>query len=1845
MEQYLTHTDYALWEVIMNGDAPASIVLVSGDAEAAIPPKIIEQKIAKRNELKAKSTLLLAILDEHLLKFHGIKDAKTLWEATKTGFGGNKEYKKMQKTILKQQYENFGRCKSKVAEKSTTSLEHSHLDHAKQIRSRHVERGHFARECKAPRSQGNKNEDIIRRVVPVETHVKALVVTDEMGYDWSYQVEEGPTYFALMAFSSSGSSSLDTKLEESLKEKDDLKLKLEKFETSSKNLTNLINSQISPKDKTSLGYDSQLNERDLNNKSDVFESASDSSVNEIKEDNNQANDSKTVTSVHETKTSASKTSKESMEKPKSVRFSAHIIEDWESDCDDYLAVITNSGKVPVNTAKQSSLRVPASTSTATYINTAATRPTVNGAKQVFFISHIYQLKGLLIKEQHLKTVIKKKQLILLREIHNILYRIKGFLIMDASRNMMRNNSFLTDYQEIDGGFVAFGGSPKGGKISRKGKIRTGKLDFEDVYFIKELKFNLFSVSQMCDKKNSVLFTETECLVLSSDFKLLDKNQVLFKVPRHNNMYSFGLKNVAPSGGLTCLFAKATIDESNLWNMRLGHINFKTMNKLVKGNLVRGLPSKIFENDHTCVVCQKGKKHKASCIEINVNAGQAGQEKAFDNEYILLPFMTSHSPLCLSIKSSDDTDVGEAPGKGDEGVSKGSGIDNQERFDSSTKDVWNLVDLPNGKRAIGTKWVFRNKKDEGGIVVRNKARLVAQGYTQEEGIDYDEVFSPVARIEAIRLFLAYASFMRFIVYQMDVKSAFLYGTIEEEVFRRGTIDKTLFIKKYRDDILLVQVYVNDIIFKSTKKSLCDEFEQMMHKRFQMSSIGELTFFLGLQVRQSSMDGFDEMITPVDGKKIIITEASIRRDLRLDDAKSTTCLPNAAIFEELARMGAKTTAWNEFSSTMASAIIFLANNKKFKFSKKDKSRRKQRKETEVLHTKPQPEEHIPTPFHDPLPSGEDRMQLSELMEICTKLSNTVLSLEQIKTNQAAKIEKLKKRVKKLEGKKKKRTHRLKRLYKVGLTVRVKSYKEEKGRMNDEDLFGVNDLDGDEVIVDVTASENVEQDATVAEKRLVLYDVTLAQTLMDIKAAKPKAKGVTIQEPSEFRTTSPSQPSQSPHAKEKGKEIMVEPKKPLKKKDQIALDEEATDDDNRQLAEQLQDQEREQLSIKERSKLLAKLIEFRRKYFTAKRAEEIKNKSPIKAQQKSLMCTYMKNMEGYKQKDLKGKSYDAIKKMFDKVYQRVNTFMAMDSEVMEGSKKTQLEVTEGSSKRARDEIEQESARRQSLEKEDDTTELKRCLEIVPEDDDDVTIKATPLSSKSPTIVDYKIYKEGKKSDLDEFWIGLEVEYKGGFRSVGKHRIYSKRVRAMNMTLQLSIKDRILTAQKEVVDEYIGLQKGLDKMMEQRSGGTLYYLDQIWVPLKGDPGMKKDIAEYVSKCLTCLKVKAEHQMPFGLLQQPEILALYGRKCRSLIMWAKVGEGQLKGPQLVQETTHKISQIKDRLKKGVLRFRKKGKLATRFVEPFEIVEKVGPVDHQLDLLEELNGVYDTFHVSNLKKCLDDPTLQVPLDEIRVDAKVNASETNRSIGFDSPVRGSDSNPFEHLFNGRFVLRVVDLPSPDYVANLPKDEPVYLKPTPIIPHHAPAQPDGYVSDDDMVGNDDDKEIEMDEDDEDEGENDNEDEAEVINAYEDVNPLNRPPLTSDEETEFAPPVVIIMYKTEKRMAKKFKEDGFHMNSHKYDITALDTVVRENRSDHSKMKKFVEGLSRQFNEFKEQSHRAERLSRWEAWVRERIPTGLRFQEEPPIHPTSVPRANDPYAMVGDSAIATREDDDDDTTTPRDS
>nr|GEU83584.1 putative ribonuclease H-like domain-containing protein [Tanacetum cinerariifolium] len=187
----------------------------------------------------------------------------------------------------------------------------------------------------------------------------------------------------------------------------------------------------------------------------------------------------------------------------------------------------------------------------------------------------------------------------------------------CSRHMTGNISYLSDFEPFDGGYVSFG---QGGcKITGKGTIKTGKLEFENVYFIKDLKYNLFSVSQICDNKNSVLFTDSECIVLGRNFKLLDDANILLRTPRQHNMYLIDLNNIVSYKDITCLVAKVSSDKCILWHRRLGHLNVKTMNKLVRLNLVRGLPTKSFDNDHTCTACLKGKQHKASCKSKLVNS--------------------------------------------------------------------------------------------------------------------------------------------------------------------------------------------------------------------------------------------------------------------------------------------------------------------------------------------------------------------------------------------------------------------------------------------------------------------------------------------------------------------------------------------------------------------------------------------------------------------------------------------------------------------------------------------------------------------------------------------------------------------------------------------------------------------------------------------------------------------------------------------------------------------------------------------------------------------------------------------------------------------------------------------------------------------------------------------------------------------------------------------------------------------------------------------------------------------------------------------------------------------------
>ncbi|GJY87440.1 hypothetical protein Tco_0502068, partial [Tanacetum coccineum] len=349
----------------------------------------------------------------------------------------------------------------------------------------------------APRNQGNRNRDALRRNAPVDTSTTNALV---------HQVHQVQT--------------------------------------------------LSVKDKAGLGYDSQMKDSEVvhsvfnSKESDVDDSPVNDRFKTGKEFHAvpppytwnympsrpdlsfaRLDNSVYKTKMSETETSIIKTSKDIVEKPKTVRPSAPIIEDWDIDSDNDSMFRPKSGQVPVNVVKQSSPRAAASISIARTVNIVAPKSKVNDAlpktysyfkahspvKRAFNKKYAAKTNNLNEKVKTAKvnnvTTAGPKAVVSVakgnrKNAGNPQYTLQGQNIFDSgcSRHMTGNKSFLTDYQEIDGGFVAFGGSPKEGKMTGKGKIRTGKLDFKDVYFVKELKFNIFSVSQMCDKKNSVLFT-------------------------------------------------------------------------------------------------------------------------------------------------------------------------------------------------------------------------------------------------------------------------------------------------------------------------------------------------------------------------------------------------------------------------------------------------------------------------------------------------------------------------------------------------------------------------------------------------------------------------------------------------------------------------------------------------------------------------------------------------------------------------------------------------------------------------------------------------------------------------------------------------------------------------------------------------------------------------------------------------------------------------------------------------------------------------------------------------------------------------------------------------------------------------------------------------------------------------------------------------------------------------------------------------------------------------------------------------------------------------------------------
>ncbi|GJS64336.1 retrovirus-related pol polyprotein from transposon TNT 1-94 [Tanacetum coccineum] len=230
-------------------------------------------------------------------------------------------------------------------------------------------------------------------------------------------------------------------------------------------------------------------------------------------------------------------------------------------------------------------------------------------------------------------------------------------------------------------------------------------------------------------------------------------EVVMIAPRVRDAYVLDMTSSAQE---SCFFDKASENLNWLWHKRLAHLNFKTINKLAKQNLVVGLPSLVYSKDRPCSSCEKGKHHRARAGMLT-RAMAKELSAALAHECLFVDFLSKEEPKKVSeaLKHLGWVDVMQ---------------DELNQF--ARNKVWTLVPAPYGKTIIGSKWVFINKRDETGIVIKNKARLVAQCYNQQEGIDYDETFALIARLEAIRIFLAFSTYMNFIVYQMDAKRSFL-----------------------------------------------------------------------------------------------------------------------------------------------------------------------------------------------------------------------------------------------------------------------------------------------------------------------------------------------------------------------------------------------------------------------------------------------------------------------------------------------------------------------------------------------------------------------------------------------------------------------------------------------------------------------------------------------------------------------------------------------------------------------------------------------------------------------------------------------------------------------------------------------------------------------------------------------------------------------------------------------------------------------------------------------------------------------------------------------------------------
>nr|GEW83252.1 uncharacterized mitochondrial protein AtMg00810-like [Tanacetum cinerariifolium] len=1032
---------------------------------------------------------------------------------------------------------------------------------------------------------------------------------------------------------------------------------------------------------------------------------------------------------------------------------------------------------------------------------------------------------------------------------------KGVIDSGCSRHMTGNRSYLTNFEEINRGFVAIGGNSKGEKITGKGKIRT-------------------------------------------DFKLTDESHVLLKVPRKDNMYSVDLKNVVPQGGLTYLFAKATSEESNLWHRRIGHgikREFSVARTLQQNGAAKRKNRTLIEAAKTmladlklpttfwaeavntaCYVQNRvlvskphnktpyelflGRKHALSfmrpfgCLVTILNTidqdhlgkfdgkadegffvGYSTSSKAFrvfnsktriveenlhvkfrenttniagsktsvetipDKDYILLPLWTQDPPFSSSsndapgpgykasgeeenkdakdLKNEDSevpsTEEPRVNQEKDANVNNTNNInivspnDNAAGIEDNAVDeniVYGCPDDPNmpDLKEIGR---FSDAKiDDSGANMNNLDtyfQIEEEVYIyQPPGFKDPDFSDKVYKVEKA-------------LYGLHQASRAWYETLStyllDNGFQRRMIDKSLFIKrnkrlqvKQKEDRIFISQdkYVNEILTKfgfsdvntastpmETHKTLLkDEKGEDVDEHLYRSMIGSLIYLTSSRpdimfaVCACARFQVNPKILHLHVVKMIFRYLKGQPKLGLWYSKDSPF--DLVAYTDSDYVGASLDRESTTKGCQFLGCRLISWQCK--------------KQTVVANSTIEAEKDVW--------NGMEKLLRMKLEQGTAKVKNI---------NGEAKLDA------KVDGKKVviskasiKRDLRLEMKnvlivypmklsldnftygYKVGLSARVEFSTDEEsldeedsskhGRISnieanqdiylvnvhrDEDIFGVNDQDdtlmfdadkdlqGKEVVVEEVNAASITTPVTAAATTTVSFDeLTLAQALVEIKTSKPKAKGIVMQDSSEATTTIiiPLIKSQ-----DKGKEIMIE-------EVNLAWDDvQAKTNADYEMAQRLQAEEQEQLTNAEKAKLFMEFLKKRRKLFAAKRVEEKRNKPPNKAQQRK------------------------IKDLFDKAMARINNFVNFRHKLVEESTQKDKAVTvhESNSKSAGDDLDQERSKKHKIEDENESAELKRCLEIVPDDGDEVTIDATPLSSKSLTIVDYKIYKEGRKSFFQIF------------------------------------------------------------------------------------------------------------------------------------------------------------------------------------------------------------------------------------------------------------------------------------------------------------------------------------------------------------------------------------------------------------------------------------------------------------------------------------------------------------------